>query len=124
MKMNSNDQKFMAEKIRSEYIQKKTTELDELRALDAKVKRPANLFAGVFGTVSVLVMGSGMSLIMTDIGDMLDISNSMAVGIIIGIIGMGMALINYPIYKKILKGRREEYAAEIMQLSDRIVKEE
>lgn len=120
--MNSNDQKFIAEKIRSEYIQKQTTELDELRMLDAKVKRPANLFAGVFGTVSALIMGAGMSLVMTDIGEILNISNSMAAGIFIGVIGMVMAMVNYPIYKKILQGRREEYAEEIMKLSDNIVK--
>ncbi len=44
----NNDQKFAAEKIRSEYIQKESTELDALRALDAKVKRPANVFAGIY----------------------------------------------------------------------------
>lgn len=119
--MNNNDQKFMAEKIRSEYIQKKTTELDELRALDAKVRRPANIFAAAFGTLSALVMGSGMSLVMSDIGEILGISNSMTTGTIIGIIGMGMAALTYPVYKKILKGRKEKYAAEIMKLSDKIV---
>ena len=32
----NNDQKFAAEKIRSEYIQKESTELDALRALDTQ----------------------------------------------------------------------------------------
>ena len=119
--MNSNDQKFMAEKIRSEYIPKENTELDALRTLDAKVKRPANLFAGIFGTISALIMGSGMSLTMTDIGQSLGISKPMAVGSVIGIVGIGMAALTYPIYKKILGKRRKQYAAQIMRLSDRIV---
>ena len=119
--MNNNDQKFMAEKIRSEYIEKKSTELDALRALDAKVKRPANLFAGIFGTISALVMGSGMSLTMTDLGQNLNIANSMTVGTVIGLIGIVMALLTYPVYKKILGNRRKKYAAEIMRLSEKVV---
>ena len=119
--MNNNDQKFMAEKIRSEYIKKEGTQLDALRALDAKVKRPANVFAYVFGTISALIMGSGMSLVMTDIGNTIGVSDSMVPGIVIGVIGMLMAIVNYPIYKGILGSRRKKYAAEILRLSDKIV---
>ena len=50
--MNKNDQEFLVQKIRSQYTEKESTELDELRALDAKVKRPANMFAYIFGSVS------------------------------------------------------------------------
>lgn len=117
----NNDQKFAAEKIRSEYIQKESTELDALRALDAKVKRPANVFAGVYGTISALVMGSGMSLAMSNIGQTLNIPNPMAIGIVIGLVGMVMAALAYPIYKGILNSRKKKYADEIMKLSDKIV---
>lgn len=119
--MNNNDQKFMVEKIRSEYIKKEGTQLDALRALDAKVKRPANIFAGVFGTISALIMGSGMSLAMTDIGTKLGITNPMALGIVIGVVGMLMAILNYPMYKGILNSRKKKYADAIMKLSDEIV---
>ena len=37
------DQEFMVEKIRSQYIEQKHTELDALKELDAKVKKPANI---------------------------------------------------------------------------------
>ena len=73
--MNRNDQQFMAQKIRTQYVEKQSTELDELRALDAKVKRPANVFAYTFGSISAIVMGSGMSLVMTDIGQILGIGS-------------------------------------------------
>lgn len=119
--MNNNDQKFMVEKIRSEYIKKEDTQLDALRALDAKVKRPANIFAGVFGTISALIMGSGMSLAMTDIGTKLGITNPMVPGIVIGVVGMLMAILNYPMYKGILNSRKKKYADAIMKLSDEIV---
>ena len=66
--MNRNDRQFMAEKIRTQYMEKQTTELDELRTLDSMVKRPANIFAYIFGGIGAIIMGCGMSLIMTDIG--------------------------------------------------------
>lgn len=122
--MNHKDQKFIAEKIRSEYIKKEDTQLDALRALDTKVKRPVNIFAYVFGSISALIMGSGMSLVMTDIGNTVGINKPMTPGIAIGVIGMVMAIINYPIYNKILNSRRKKYADEIKRLSDEIVDSE
>lgn len=122
--MNQNDQKFAAQKIRTQYMEKESTQLDALRALDAKVKRPVNVFAGVFGTISALVMGVGMSLVMTDLGAAVGVNEPMMTGVVIGIVGMLMAIANYPVYKAILSGRRKQYAAEIMRLSDEIVCEQ
>ena len=50
--MNKNDQIFIAQKIRSQYTEKKYTELDELSALDKKIKLPVNIFAYTFYTES------------------------------------------------------------------------
>ncbi len=119
--MNKNDQEFMVQKIRTQYMEKEPSDLDELKALDSKVKRPANVFAYAFGSVAALVMGSGMSLVMTDIGSELGMSDAMVPGIIIGVVGMLMAIINYPVYKKMLTSRREKYAEQIMKLSDKIM---
>ena len=120
--MNKNDQEFLVQKIRSQYTEKESTELDELRALDAKVKRPANTFAYIFGSVSAIIMGAGMSLVMTDIGATIGIADAMVPGIIVGVIGMLMVIANYPIYKKILGSRRKKYAEKIIALSDSIMK--
>ena len=120
--MNKNDQEFLVQKIRTQYTEKEHTELDELKELDKKVKRPANVFAYVFGSASAIIMGSGMSLVMPDIGSSIGVKNGMAPGIIIGIIGMLMAIINYPIYKKTLSSRKRKYADQIMKLSDKIMK--
>ena len=119
--MNRNDQQFMAQRIRTQYMEKQSTELDALRKLDTKVKRPANVFAYVFGSISAIVMGSGMSLVMTDIGSVLGLSNTMIPGIAIGVVGLGMALLTYPIYKKILNSRKKKYSADIIKLSDKII---
>ena len=120
--MNKNDREFIVQKIRTQYTEKESTELDSLRALDAKVKRPANVFAYVFGSISAIVMGCGMSLVMTDIGASVGIADPMLTGIITGVIGMAAAVVNYPMFKAILKSRRKKYADEIIALSNKIMK--
>ena len=118
--MNKNDQDFLVQKIRTQYTEKQHSELDALKELDSKVKRPANVFAYIFGSISSLIMGSGMSLVMTDIGNTIGVESPMVPGIIIGIIGMLMAIINYPLHKKMLASRRKKYADQIIALSNKI----
>ena len=119
--MNKNDQEFLVQKIRTQYTEKEHTELDALKELDAKVKRPANVFAYTFGSIGAIVMGSGMSLVMTDVGSSLGMEKTMMPGIVIGVVGMLMALINYPVYKNMLSSRRKKYASQVMELSDKIM---
>ena len=119
--MNRNEQQTAA-KIREHYTEKQITDIDTLRELDAQVKRPANVFAYVFGSISAIIMGAGMSLVMTDIAEQIGLGiDPMLPGIIIGIVGMVMALVNYPIYKGILGSRKKKYGAEILKLSDKIM---
>ena len=115
------DQEFLVQKIRTQYTEKQHTGLDELKALDAKVKKPANIFGYTYGCVSAIVMGAGMSLVMTDIGSVVGLASAMVPGIAIGVVGMGMALTTYPIYKRILNSRKKKYAPEIMALSEKIM---
>ena len=102
-------------------MEKESTELDALRNLDAQVKRPANVFAYVFGSISAVIMGGGMSLIMTDIGATLGMTSAMLPGVLIGVVGLAMALVTYPIYKKILASRKKKYASKILVLSEKIM---
>lgn len=120
--MNKNDKELLVSKIRTQYTEKEHTQLDELKKLDSQVKRPANIFSYVLGSVSALIMGSGMSLVMTDIGAAAGIENPMFPGIVIGTVGMVMAIVNYPIYKGVLGSRRKKYANKIIAISDSIMK--
>ena len=120
--MNKNDQEFLVQKIRTQYTEKEHTQLDALKELDTKVKRPVNVFAYIFGSISAIIMGSGMSLVMTDVGTQLGMTETMVPGIVIGVIGMVMAIANYPMYKKILASRRKKYADKIVALSDELMK--
>ena len=117
-----NDKEFVVEKIRSQYTEKAHSDLDELKALDAKVKKPANVFGYTYGSIGAIVMGAGMSLVMTDIGAMLGMGETLIPGIAVGIAGMVMVLTTYPIFKKMLSTRKEKYAPQILELSERITK--
>lgn len=120
--MNKNDQEFLVQKIRTQYTEKEHTQLDELKALDHKAKKPAAVFACVFGTISAIVMGAGMSLVMTDIGTQLGMQETTIPGIVIGLVGLILAIINYPFYKAILASRKKKYAEKIITLSDKLMK--
>ena len=122
--MNRNDKSFMVEKIRTKYVEKKDSSLDELRKLDRKVKAPAEVFAYIFGSISALVMGAGMSLVMTDVANMLGLGDMTVPGIAVGVVGMVLAIVNYPIYKGILSSRKNKYADKILALSNKILSEE
>ena len=84
----------IVEKIQNDYTEKQTTKLDELVALDKRVKKPAQIFAYIFGTIGALILGTGMCLAMEIIGE------SMIAGIAIGLVGIGMVSVNYLLYKK------------------------
>ena len=115
------DQEFIVQKIRTQYTERQHTELDELKALDAKVKKPANVFAYAYGAAGAVVMGAGMSLVMTNIGAMIGLTATMVPGIAIGTAGMAMVLTTYPIYKKILNSRKKTFAPQIMELSEKLM---
>lgn len=120
MELNKNEQDYLVQKIRTQYTEKQHTELDELKTLDKKVKRPANLFAYLFGSLGALVMGAGMSLIMTDLSTALNLPHPMLPGLVLGILGLLMALLNYPVYRALLASRRKKYAPQIIALSDKL----
>ena len=107
----------------SKYLPQEKTPVEQLRMLDQQASRPAKRFAYIFGTFSAIVMGAGMSLVMTDIGTTIGLVNGMVPGIAIGVVGLGMALLTYPIYKKKLLRRREIFAPKILELSKKIMEE-
>ena len=103
------------ERIRACYTEKEITKLDELKKLDKKAKRPAQIFAYVYGSISSLILGTGMCLAMKVIG------SSMALGIGIGLVGIALTLTTYPIFKAMLKKRKNKYAKQIFELSDSLL---
>lgn len=117
-----NTDKVYAQSIANEYSKKSTSKVVALKKLDNKVKRPANIFAYTFGIVSALILGTGMCLSMKVIGN--GSTAFTVIGIIIGVIGIVGVSINYPLIKKILSSRKEQYAGDIIRLAEEISGEE
>ena len=115
IKMNTD--KIIAESIAKEYAPRENSKIIALKKLDAKAKRPSNIFAYTFGIISSLVAGTGMCLAMQVIGGTIPF---MILGIVVGIIGFTCCGINYPIYKKILEKGKKKYAYEIVELAREI----
>ena len=95
-----------------------------LRRLDASVTNTAQAVALVFGVIGTLILGFGMSLIMTELSESLGISVdvAMVIGIIVGIFGGALASLAYPIYNAIVKAKRKKLAPEIIRLADELMK--
>ena len=95
-----------------------------LRRLDASVTNTAQAVALVFGVIGTLILGFGMSLVMTELAKSLGISGdtAMVIGIIVGIVGGILASLAYPIYNAIVKAKRKKLAPEIIRLTDELMK--
>jgi len=113
-------------KIREKYTPSKVTEdkMARLRRLDAGVTQTALTFSLAIGILGVLILGFGMSLIMTDLAQILGNYRDMAmpIGIVIGIVGGLIAGLAYPIYQAIIKYKRRKIAPEILRLTDELIK--
>ena len=113
-------------RIREKYTQTDKTEdkMDRLLELDASVTNTAQAIAIAFGVIGTLILGFGMSLIMTDLGKIFGAYESMAmvIGIAVGVLGGAIASLAYPIYNAIVKARRKKIAPEIIRLTDELMK--
>ena len=98
--------------------------MDRLRRLDASVTNTAQAVSLVFGVIGTLILGFGMSLVMTELAESLGISGdvAMVIGIIVGIVGGILASLAYPIYNAIVKAKRKKLAPEIIRLTDELMK--
>lgn len=110
--------------IRKRYAPPEEDKMTKLRRLDASVTQKASVTALVIGIIGVLLFGCGMSLIMTDISEALDIHGStvMFAGVIVGVVGIALVCCTYPIYNRVVKKEREKVAPEIIRLTDELMK--
>lgn len=111
-------------RIRKKYEAPKEDKMEQLRKLDASVTEKATVNALAVGIIGALVLGIGMSLTMTDLYVFIGIPQMMTlvIGVLIGIVGMAMVGMAYPVYNKTLKKERERVASEILELTEELMK--
>lgn len=118
----SSKQQEEIKRIRAKYTEPIEDKMEQLRSLDKSVTKKATAISIILGIIGELIMGAGMSLVMTDIGTVLGIKNAVLPGIIIGIIGIVPVALAYSVYLHIVKKERKKIAPEIIRLTDELMK--
>jgi hypothetical protein len=116
----SAEQQKEVEAIRKKYLPKEEDKMEQLRRLHSIPTQKAQAASLAVGVVGALIMGTGMSLAMTEIGAVLG-RLAMMIGIAVGLVGMVLVALAYPIYNRVLKKQREKIAPEILHLSDELL---
>ena len=103
------------ENIRKKYLPQEETKMERLRRLDKSAERYGSIISITVGITGTLIMGFGMCLC-------LEWSQFIA-GVIIGIAGMVILGLAYPIFKYAARKQREKIAPEILRLTEEIERE-
>ena len=109
------------EEIRKAYLPKEEDKMEQLRRLHAIPTQKAQSVSIAVGVIGALILGTGMSLCMTDIGAMLG-NLSLILGIMVGLAGIVMVAAAYPTYNRVLKKEKKRIAPEILRLTDELLK--
>lgn len=102
-------------KIRSRYLPKEENKMEKLRRLDKRAGEKATVVSLVVGIVGALLLGLGMSCCMVWAGAWF------VPGIVIGVLGIALASLAYPLYERISRKEREKIAPEILRLTDELM---
>lgn len=104
------------EKIRNKYMEKEDSKMAQLRKLDREVERPGTMVAIGVGIFGALILGAGMSLCLVGPAE------GFVLGIIIGLVGLAVLGVAYPVYKVITKKQKEKLGPQILALSEELLK--
>ena len=108
-------------RIRKKYSAPEENKMDQLRRLDQRATQKAQAWAIAVGVICALILGTGMSLAMTELSGFLG-GTAMFIGIPVGLIGIVLVALAYPVYTRTLKKERQRIAPEILRLSDELMK--
>ena len=135
MNQNNDQQEFIytysakdqseIDRIRQKYTTNpKDDKIKRLHDLDASVHSRASAASIAVGTVGALIMGVGMSMVMTEFGQFFGLgAYTPPVGIAIGVVGLAIAICAYPLYRTVSERRRKKIAPEILSLLDELDRE-
>lgn len=113
-------QKQEIEEIKKKYMPKEEDKMDRLRRLHHSASQRARVWAISIGVIGALVMGTGMSLAMTRLGELFG-EVAMVAGVGVGVLGMILVALAYPVYERVLKKTREKIAPEVLRLAEEIL---
>lgn len=117
----SAQQQAEVDMIRAKYLPPREDKLETLRRLDNSVHKKPIALSLSLGVVGTLLLGTGMSLIMTDLAAVLGFFRYV-LGLVLGINGLVAAILAWPVYEYVLKRERQRLAPEILRLSEELMK--
>lgn len=109
------------ENIRKKYLPKEEDKMEQLRRLHDSASRKAQAKSIALGVTGALILGTGMSLCMTELSGFLG-GTALFLGIPVGIVGLILVALAYPVYTRTLEKERKRIAPEILRLSDELLK--
>lgn len=117
----SAEQQAEIKSIRKKYAAPEEDKMEQLRKMDQRTTQKAQACAIALGVIGALILGIGMSLAMTKLSGFLG-GTAMFIGIPVGLIGIVLVALAYPVYNRILKKERQKIAPEILRLTDELMK--
>lgn len=102
--------------IRKKYMPKEADKMEQLRRLDRSVTRKGTAVSIVVGIIGALTLGIGMCCAMVWM------ERWFVPGIVIGLVGIILVSLAYPLYTRITQKEREKVAPEILRLTDELMK--
>ena len=109
------------EAIRKKYLPPEENKMEQLRKLDRSATGKAQAWAMALGVIGTLILGTGMSLCMTELSGFLG-GTAMFIGIPVGLVGIVLVALAYPVYNRILKKERQRIAPEVLRLTEELMK--
>lgn len=103
------------ESIKKQYMAapKEESKLERLRNLNKRVTRPPLIVGLTTGVIGTLVMGLGMTMVLE--------WNLWIGGVIVGVLGIAMIAVAYPIYRAVLNRNKKKYGRQIIELSNELL---
>ncbi|MBO5351950.1 MAG: hypothetical protein J6A77_01500 [Lachnospiraceae bacterium] len=105
------------EEIKKKYLPKEEDKMETLRRLDQSAEKKGTICSVILGVIGTLLFGAGMSL------TMVGAPAGMAVGIVIGVLGLAILAPAYPLYTKVTEKQRKKIAPQIIALTEELLKE-
>ena len=102
--------------IRKKYVVSEEDKMEQLRRLDASVTGRGTTTALIVGIIGTLLLGIGMCCCMVWQGTWF------IPGVIIGVMGIAVLALAYPLYNLVTQKEREKIAPEIIRLTDELLK--
>ena len=109
------------EEIRKAYLPKEEDKVEQLRRLHAIPTQKAQAASLAVGIIGALILGTGMSLCMTELGAALG-RLAIIIGVAVGLVGIVLVAVAYPMFNWVLRKERAKIAPEILRLSDDLLK--